>query len=91
MAKIYVDGEKYNVDASDNLLQACLSLGINIPYFCWHPMLGSVGSCRQCAVTKYDTLRSEKGNLIISCMTPVLDGTIISTKDIESITFRKGI
>lgn len=91
MAKIYVDGEKYNVDASDNLLHACLSLGINIPYFCWHPILGSVGSCRQCAVTKYDTLHSDKGNLIISCMTSASDGTIISTKDIESISFRKGI
>jgi NADH dehydrogenase/NADH:ubiquinone oxidoreductase subunit G len=27
----------------DNLLQACLSLGLDVPYFCWHPALGSVG------------------------------------------------
>ena len=42
MAIINLDGKQYEVDGSDNLLQACLSLGIDIPYFCWHPALGSV-------------------------------------------------
>jgi predicted molibdopterin-dependent oxidoreductase YjgC len=46
MATIHVDGKSYEVNGSENLLQACLSLGIDIPYFCWHPSLGSVGSCR---------------------------------------------
>lgn len=91
MAKIYIDGEKYNVDESNNLLHTCLSAGINIPYFCWHPILGSVGSCRQCAVKQYDTLDSKEGKLIISCMTPTLDGMIISINDVESVAFRKGI
>ncbi len=42
MATIHVDGKEYEVDGADNLLQACLSLGLDIPYFCWHPALGSV-------------------------------------------------
>ena len=49
MATIHVDKKQYEVDGSDNLLHACLSLGLDIPYFCWHPALGSVGACRQCA------------------------------------------
>ena len=49
MAVIHIDGKTYDVDGSDNLLSACLSLGIDVPYFCYHPALGSVGSCRQCA------------------------------------------
>ena len=36
----------HEVEGSDNLLHACLSLGLNIPYFCWHPALGSVGAGR---------------------------------------------
>ena len=44
MATIHVDGKDYEVNGSENLLQACLSLGLDIPYFCWHPSLGSVGS-----------------------------------------------
>ena len=53
MATIHIDGTSYEVDGSDNLLHACLSLGLDIPYFCWHPALGSVGACRQCAVKQY--------------------------------------
>ena len=53
MAVIHIDGTTVEVDGADNLLQACLSLGIDVPYFCYHPALGSVGSCRQCAVKQY--------------------------------------
>ena len=47
---IYIDGKPYEANAKQNLLHACLSLGFDLPYFCWHPALGSVGACRQCAV-----------------------------------------
>lgn len=40
MATIHVDGKEYEVNGADNLLEACLSLGLDIPYFCWHPALG---------------------------------------------------
>ncbi|HMI77100.1 MAG TPA: NADH-quinone oxidoreductase subunit NuoG, partial [Buchnera sp. (in: enterobacteria)] len=86
-----VDGKKYNVDASNNLLHSCLSVGLDIPYFCWHPILGSIGSCRQCAVKKYDNCQSIDGNIVMSCMTASSDGTIISIKDDESQAFRKNI
>ena len=33
MATIHVDGKEYEVDGADNLLHACLSLGLDIPYF----------------------------------------------------------
>ncbi|WAI18129.1 MAG: NADH-quinone oxidoreductase subunit NuoG [Buchnera aphidicola (Acyrthosiphon caraganae)] len=91
MAKIYIDSKMYNVNESDNLLQACLSVGIDIPYFCWHPLLGSVGACRQCAVTQYSSFEDSKGRLIMSCMTPVTNGAIISIKSTESEVFRSAI
>jgi len=91
MAKIYIDSKIYDVNKSDNLLQACLSVGVNIPYFCWHPLLGSLGACRQCAVTQYNSFEDSYGKLIMSCMTPVTDGIIISTKNSESEVFRKTI
>ncbi|NIP23611.1 MAG: 2Fe-2S iron-sulfur cluster binding domain-containing protein, partial [Phycisphaerae bacterium] len=50
MAKIYIDSKEYEVDPHKNLLDICISLGLDLPYFCWHPALGSVGACRQCAV-----------------------------------------
>lgn len=69
MATIYVDGKEYEVDGADNLLQACLSLGLDVPYFCWHPALGSVGACRQCAVKQYQNADDKRGRLVMSCMT----------------------
>ncbi len=91
MFKIYINNKKYYVRKSNNLLQACLSVGLDLPYFCWHPELGSVGTCRQCAVTKHSSSSDLKGRLIISCMTPVIDGDIISTHDNISEKFRTSI
>ena len=91
MATIHIDGTRYEVDGSDNLLHACLSLGLDIPYFCWHPALGSVGACRQCAVKQYSGPDDTRGRLVMSCMTPSTDNTYISISDDEAREFRKGV
>ena len=91
MATIHVDGKEYEVDGADNLLQACLSLGLDIPYFCWHPALGSVGACRQCAVKQYQNAEDTRGRLVMSCMTPASDGTFISIDDGEAKQFRESV
>lgn len=91
MAIIHVDGKQYTVDGADNLLQACLSLGLDIPYFCWHPALGSVGACRQCAVKQYKDANDTNGRIVMSCMTPASDGTFISISDDESKQFRESV
>ena len=88
MATIHVDGKQLEVNGADNLLQACLSLGLDIPYFCWHPALGSVGSCRQCAVKQFANADDKRGRLVMSCMTPSADNTYISIDDDEAKAFR---
>ena len=91
MATIHVDGKELEVDGADNLLQACLSLGLDIPYFCWHPALGSVGACRQCAVKQYTDENDTRGRIVMSCMTPATDGTWISIEDEEAKVFRASV
>ncbi|MCU1720098.1 MULTISPECIES: NADH-quinone oxidoreductase subunit NuoG [unclassified Pseudomonas] len=91
MATIHVDGKALEVNGADNLLQACLSLGLDIPYFCWHPALGSVGACRQCAVKQYNDENDTRGRIVMSCMTPASDGTWISIEDDESKAFRASV
>lgn len=91
MATIHVDGKSYDVDGADNLLQACLSLGLDIPYFCWHPALGSVGACRQCAVKQYNDENDTRGRIVMSCMTPASDKTWISIDDEEATQFRASV
>ena len=91
MATIHVDGKTHEVNGADNLLQACLSLGLDISYFCWHPALGSVGSCRQCAVKQYKDADDKMGRIVMSCMTPASDGTYISIADDEAKDFREAM
>ena len=91
MATIHIDGKQYAVVGSDNLLHACLSLGLDIPHFCWHPALGSVGACRQCAVKHYRDANDKQGRLVMSCLTPAADGTRISIDDDEAREFRRSV
>ena len=57
MPTIYVDNQAFEVAPGQNLLAACLTLGFDLPYFCWHPAMGSVGACRQCAVKQFKDVR----------------------------------
>ena len=50
MVTINIDGTDYQVEEDQSLLQAVQTIGLDLPYFCWHPCMGSVGACRQCAV-----------------------------------------
>jgi NADH-quinone oxidoreductase subunit G len=91
MATIHVDGKTFEVDGSQNLLEACLNLGLDLPYFCWHPALGSVGACRQCAVKQYSDENDTRGRLVMSCMTPAADKTFIAIEEAEAKAFRKSV
>lgn len=91
MAKIYIDNKPYEVDANKNLLEVILSLGYDLPYFCWHPAMGSVGACRQCAVKKYKDENDATGKLFMACMEPASDNTRLSIKDSEAVDFRANV
>jgi NADH-quinone oxidoreductase subunit G len=91
MATIYIDNRQYEIDAGRNLLDGCLSLGFDLPYFCWHPALGSVGACRQCAVKQFKDENDKRGRLVMACMTPAAEGTRISIGDSEAVEFRRAI
>jgi len=86
---IYLEGEPYEVPEGLNLLHACLSLGFDIPYFCWHPAMHSVGACRQCAVKLFKDENDTKGKIVMSCMTLAKEGTRISIEDPDAVRFRR--
>jgi NADH-quinone oxidoreductase subunit G len=90
MVKLFIDDKPYEVDGSKNLLETSLSLGLNLPYFCWHPAMHSVGACRQCAIIKYKDGDDKKGKLVMACMEPVADNLHISIEAPEAHAFRAG-
>jgi NADH-quinone oxidoreductase subunit G len=91
MITIYIENKPYQVKPDQNLLQACLSLGFDLPYFCWHPAMHSVGACRQCAVKQFKDEKDTRGRIVMSCMTPLSEGMRISVDDPEAKAFRAGI
>lgn len=88
MPTIYIDNKPFEVKAGKNLLEACLGLGIDLPYFCWHPALGSAGACRQCAVVLFRDEHDTQGRLVMSCMENVREGVRISVNDKTAVAFR---
>ena len=53
--------------------------------------MGSVGACRQCAVKQYRDENDTKGTIVMACMTPVIDGAILSVDDQQTKAFRAGV
>jgi NADH-quinone oxidoreductase subunit G len=88
---IYIDDKAYEVEEGQDLLKACLSLGFNIPYFCWHPAMHSVGACRQCAVKVFRDEKDRKGKIVMSCMTAATEGIRLSIDDPEARQFRASV
>jgi NADH-quinone oxidoreductase subunit G len=91
MVTIYIDNKPYQVSEGQNLLQACLSLGFDLPYFCWHPAMHSVGACRQCAVKLFRDDKDTRGKIVMSCMTPVAEGLRLSVDDPDARAFRSSV
>jgi NADH-quinone oxidoreductase subunit G len=66
---LLADRHLIQAEPEQNLLAACLAANVDIPYFCWHPALGAVGSCRQCAVKIFDGPADTTGRIVMACMT----------------------
>jgi len=86
MVTITIDGKQYQVDENQTILQAAVHLGIEIPYFCWHPKLTVSGNCRMCLVEV-----EKMPKLVIGCMTKVVDGMVVHTANDRVIEARQAI
>jgi len=50
MIKIFINNTAVFVEKNSSVLEACESVGINIPRFCYHERLNVSGNCRMCLV-----------------------------------------
>jgi NADH-quinone oxidoreductase subunit G len=75
LVKIKIDGVEFEVNEKKNLVDAAKEVGVDIPYFCYHPALTVVGMCRMCLIEIEGVPR-----LQAACNTPVKEGLSIVTK-----------
>lgn len=81
-----IDGRSITADKGMTVFEAALQAGIEIPYFCWHPKLDSIGACRMCLV------EIEKfPKPMVSCATEVMPGMIVRTNNETIIKARRGV
>jgi len=74
MIKVFVNNQQILVPKNTSALEACESIGVNIPRFCYHERLNVAGNCRMCLV------EIEKGaKPIASCASPVTPNMRIYT------------
>jgi NADH-quinone oxidoreductase subunit G len=79
-----VDGKKVTVPAGTLLIEACKSVGIEVPSFCYYPNLSLCGACRMCVV------KIEKmPKLQTACTTAVSEGMTVVTESDEVKQARK--
>ena len=86
MPKLTIDGIEVEVDPGLTVLQACETIGIEIPRFCYHERLSVAGNCRMCLV---EMEKSPKP--IASCAMPAADGMVIRTNTPLVQKARKGV
>ncbi|MES2504729.1 MAG: NADH-quinone oxidoreductase subunit NuoG [Myxococcota bacterium] len=91
MPTIFIDNKPYEVKEGQNVLHAAVSHGLNLPYFCWHPALGSAGACRQCAVQHFKDEADTAGRMVMSCMTPASEGSRFSIEHPTCKSFRADV
>lgn len=76
MIVISVNRSIFIVKENISILEACKSVGIEIPRFCYHETLSIAGNCRMCVVKLEDD-----DKLIISCLTEIQSEMDILTED----------
>src|SRR5579872_1135647 len=83
---ITVDGKKLSVPAGTLLIEACKSVGIEVPSFCYYPGLSLQGACRMCLV------KIEKmPKMQTACTTVITEGMIVSTESDDVKQARKSM
>ncbi|SFI49820.1 NADH-quinone oxidoreductase subunit NuoG [Nitrosomonas sp. Nm34] len=78
MGTMHIDGHEIPFQENDNILKAALAANIEIPYFCYHAALGSLGACRLCAVEIAPEDPNKKPRVVMSCLEPAKDGINVS-------------
>jgi NADH-quinone oxidoreductase subunit G len=83
---ITVDGKKVAAPAGTLLIEACKTVGIEVPSFCYYPNLSLQGACRMCLV------KIEKApKLQTACTTVIGEGMIVTTDSDEIRQARKSM
>lgn len=85
---LQIDGKKVTATEGMTILEAAQGAGIFIPTLCHHEKLEPYGGCRLCIVEVENRGRT---NLVVSCVYPVEENLIVTTRSEKIDRIRKMI
>jgi NADH-quinone oxidoreductase subunit G len=86
MASIIINGIEHAIPDGEklNAIQMASRVGVDVPYYCWHPALSVVANCRMCEI-EVGSKDPKTGEikmipkLVPACQTPAKDATVLVT------------
>jgi NADH-quinone oxidoreductase subunit G len=80
MISLVVDGVPVEVPKGTLVIEAAFRAGSDIPYFCYHPRLTSVGACRMClASVELEMFGQRRASIMATCTVPASNGMVVKT------------
>jgi len=76
MVTASIDGREVVVKPGTTVIQAAQTMGIEIPYYCWHKRLSVAANCRMCLV---EMSNAPGGKLVPGCQVPLSEGVAVKT------------
>jgi NADH-quinone oxidoreductase subunit G len=86
MPKCIIDGREAEFTPGQNLIEVAKKVGVEIPYFCYHPGLSVVAQCRMCSVEI-----EKMGKLQTACSTTATDGMVVKTRSARAVQNQKAV
>jgi len=75
MVTLTIDDKELSVPKGTNLIEAAAKIGIEVPYYCYHPHLSVPGNCRICQLEVEGMPK-----LMIGCHTQAQNGMVVRTQ-----------
>jgi NADH-quinone oxidoreductase subunit G len=86
MPKCVIDGREAEFTPGQNLIEVAKKVGVEIPFFCYHPGLSVVAQCRMCAVEI-----EKMPKLQTACSTAATEGMVVKTRSARAIQNQKAV
>ena len=97
LVNITINGTDLQVPKNENIIESAKRLGIDVPFFCYHPRLskGDAANCRMCLVDVAS--KGPDGSVRkmpkpqTACTLPASEGMIIETDSVQVTKDRRGV
>jgi NADH-quinone oxidoreductase subunit G len=92
LVNLVVDGAPVAVPKGTLVIEAAFRAGSDVPYFCYHPRLTSVGACRMClASVELEMFGQRRASIMATCTIPCSEGMVVKTQTPEVKKAQNGI